>query len=57
MIARRYGLLGCDRMTLEEVGEVIGLTRERVRQIQVEGLKTLRKIMEKQGFSASLLYD
>jgi RNA polymerase nonessential primary-like sigma factor len=57
VIARRYGLLGCDRMTLEEVGEVIGLTRERVRQIQVEGLKALRKIMEEQGFSASLLYD
>ena len=57
VIARRYGLLGCDRMTLEEVGEVIGLTRERVRQIQVEGLKALRKIMEDQGFSASLLYD
>jgi RNA polymerase nonessential primary-like sigma factor len=44
-------------MTLEEVGEVIGLTRERVRQIQVEGLKTLRKIMEKQGFFSNLLYD
>lgn len=57
VISRRYGLLGCDRMTLEEVGEVIGLTRERVRQIQVEGLKALRKIMEDQGFSASLLYD
>ena len=57
VIARRYGLLGCDRMTLEEVGEVIGLTRERVRQIQVEGLKSLRKIMEEQGFSASLLYN
>src|SRR5436190_286737 len=57
VIARRYGLLGCDRMTLEEVGEVIGLTRERVRQIQVEGLKTLRKIMEKQGFFSNLLYD
>jgi RNA polymerase nonessential primary-like sigma factor len=54
VIARRYGLLGCDRMTLEEVGEVIGLTRERVRQIQVEGLKKLRRIMEKRGFSAHL---
>jgi RNA polymerase nonessential primary-like sigma factor len=39
VIARRYGLLGFEKSTLEEVGEQIGLTRERVRQIQVEALK------------------
>jgi RNA polymerase nonessential primary-like sigma factor len=32
--------------TLEEVGEEIGLTRERVRQIQVDALKRLRILME-----------
>jgi len=47
VIARRFGLLGHDKTTLEEVGQEIGLTRERVRQIQVEGLKTLRKMFEK----------
>jgi len=57
VLARRYGLLGYERMTLEEVGQVIGLTRERVRQIQVEGLKALRKIMEKDGFSSELLQE
>jgi len=57
VIGRRYGLLGYDRATLEEVGEIIGLTRERVRQIQVEGLKALRKIMEKHGFSADLVKE
>lgn len=55
VIARRYGLLGYDRSTLEEVGEMVGLTRERVRQIQVEALKALRKIMERHGFSHELL--
>lgn len=57
VLARRYGLLGYERMTLEEVGQVIDLTRERVRQIQVEGLKALRKIMEKNGFSADLITE
>ena len=37
--------------TLEEVGNEIGLTRERVRQIQVEALRKLREIVEKNGLS------
>jgi len=57
VLARRYGLLGHERATLEEVGEIIGLTRERVRQIQIEALKTLRKIMEQHGFSAEIAKD
>ncbi|PFG55333.1 RNA polymerase RpoS-like sigma 38 subunit [Vibrio sp. ES.051] len=36
VLARRFGLLGYEPSTLEEVGREIGLTRERVRQIQVE---------------------
>lgn len=57
VLARRYGMLGHEHATLEEVGQAIGLTRERVRQIQVEALKALRKIMEKHGFSADLIND
>ena len=56
VIMRRYGLSGYDRSTLEEVGEAIGLTRERVRQIQVEGLKVLKKILHKHGVSAEDLF-
>jgi len=41
---------------LEEVGHEIGLTRERVRQIQVEALKRMREIMEKQGLNASAIF-
>ncbi len=55
VVARRFGLLGHETATLEEVGQEIGLTRERVRQIQVEALKRLRRIMERQGLSVDAL--
>lgn len=57
VIARRFGLRGHERATLEDVGKAIGLTRERVRQIQVEALKALRKILEDQGLSDENLFD
>ncbi|MEO0436213.1 MAG: RNA polymerase sigma factor RpoS [Pseudomonadota bacterium] len=55
VVVRRFGLLGYDSSTLEEVGQEIGLTRERVRQIQVEALKRLRRVLERQGLSADAL--
>src|SRR5690606_31929005 len=57
VLERRFGLGDYERMTLEEVGKEIGLTRERVRQIQVEALKALRKLMEKQGISETILFN
>jgi RNA polymerase nonessential primary-like sigma factor len=57
VIARRFGLKGYDMSTLEEVGKEIGLTRERVRQIQVEALKHLREMLEKQGLSGDYLFS
>jgi RNA polymerase nonessential primary-like sigma factor len=56
VLARRFGLRGYRMSTLEEVGHEIGLTRERVRQIQVEALKRLRDILEKQGLSGETLF-
>ncbi len=56
VVARRFGLRGHETSTLEEVGREIGLTRERVRQIQVEALRRLRDILEKQGLDASSLF-
>jgi RNA polymerase primary sigma factor len=41
----RYGLDGDDPLTLKEIGERIGLTRERVRQIEHEALMRLRDAM------------
>ncbi len=55
VVERRFGLNGHDVTTLEEVGQQIGVTRERVRQIQIEALKRLRKIMESQGFSSDTI--
>lgn len=40
----------------EDVGREIGLTRERVRQIQVEGLRRLREILQAQGLSIEALF-
>jgi len=45
----RYGLEGEDPMTLKEIGERIGLTRERVRQIEHEALGKLRGAMSPEG--------
>jgi len=40
---------------LEQVGNEIGVTRERVRQIQIDALRRLRKILENEGFSQDFL--
>ena len=55
VVERRFGLHGYDISTLEQVGEQIGVTRERVRQIQIEALKRLREIMESQGYSGDVI--
>ena len=57
VLARRFGLLGYEQSTLEDVGKEIGLTRERVRQIQVEGLRRLREIVTHQGLSMESLFQ
>ncbi|NNM60109.1 MAG: RNA polymerase sigma factor RpoS [Legionellales bacterium] len=57
VLARRFGLRGFEKATLEEVGKAIGLTRERVRQIQVEGLHALRVIMERHGLSSEVVFE
>lgn len=56
VLARRFGLLGYEATTLEDVGREIGLTRERVRQIQVEGLRRLREILQTQGLNIEALF-
>ncbi len=53
VVVRRFGLRGHDVTTLEEVGREIGVTRERVRQIQVEALRNLRVMMEDEGFDCA----
>ncbi|NRB42895.1 MAG: RNA polymerase sigma factor RpoS [Pseudomonadales bacterium] len=57
VIARRFGLRGYEASTLEQVGKEIGLTRERVRQIQVEALKRMRDILSKEGLSSESVFS
>jgi RNA polymerase nonessential primary-like sigma factor len=55
VVVRRFGLAGRDVSTLEQVGVDVGVTRERVRQIQVEALSKLRKLLEHRGYSLDSL--
>jgi RNA polymerase primary sigma factor len=49
VIILRYGLVDSEPKTLEEIGRRLGLTRERVRQVEVESLKRLSKLQEMQA--------
>ena len=50
VVQYRYGLNGHGRKTLEEVGVLLGVTRERVRQIQLAALARLRDISSREGY-------
>jgi RNA polymerase nonessential primary-like sigma factor len=49
VIERRYGLGNTDVCTLEDIAVDLDLTRERVRQIQIEALEQLRRIIKRGG--------
>ena len=51
VIVRRFGLYDYERGTLEEVGKAVGLTRERVRQLQLDALRQLREMINREGLS------
>ncbi|TML19423.1 MAG: RNA polymerase sigma factor RpoS, partial [Actinobacteria bacterium] len=46
VVVMRYGLGGAEAQTLEEIGRRLGLTRERVRQIELESLRRLATLRE-----------
>ena len=48
VIELRYGLSGAEPLTLEEVGRTFGVTRERIRQIENNTLKKLKRLPEAQ---------
>ncbi|MBT4836773.1 MAG: RNA polymerase sigma factor RpoS [Methylococcales bacterium] len=56
VVERRFGLHGYETSTLEEVANELGVTRERVRQIQMDALRRLRDILERDGFSLDTLF-
>jgi RNA polymerase nonessential primary-like sigma factor len=51
VVEHRFGLHGKGRRTLEEVGQLLGVTRERVRQVQIAALVRLREISHREGVS------
>lgn len=55
ILSHRFGLNGYPEKTLEEVGVIFGLTRERIRQLQNQALKKLRKRMEARERAATRL--
>lgn len=55
VIERRYGLNGYDVCTLENLAESLSLTRERVRQIQIEALEGLRRLLRRRGVTKEYL--
>ncbi|NDV11842.1 RNA polymerase sigma factor RpoS [Crenobacter caeni] len=55
VIERRFGLNAHDTQTLESLAGELGLSRERVRQTQIEALDHLKRILRQQGIDATLL--
>ena len=54
ILCKRFGLYDKDKQTLEEISQELGVTRERVRQIESKALKKLAKVYQKRLRS---LYD
>lgn len=57
VVVRRFGLLGHDAETLEEVGDSLKITREKVRQIQMDALKRLKEMIKKEGLDENELFS
>ena len=56
VIVLRYGLCGREPKTLEEIGRVLGFTRERVRQIEIQALQRLGRLREMEAVAAAFGY-
>lgn len=54
IISMRFGLNGYDPMTLHEIGEIMKLSKERIRQIEAEALKELQETARNRDLEAAL---
>lgn len=57
IICRRYRLMGYEPHTLQEVADSVGLTRERIRQLQIKTLKTLKRSLERENYDLNILFS
>ncbi|HIJ22660.1 MAG: sigma-70 family RNA polymerase sigma factor [Gammaproteobacteria bacterium] len=55
VVVHRFGLLDEEEMTLDALGDEMGVTRERIRQIQVGALSHLHDILKRAGYSGDAL--
>ena len=55
VIEQRYGLNGVEAITLDRIAQTLGVTRERVRQIQNEALEQLRKDIYDRGIRKEMM--
>lgn len=56
IICRRFGLFGHESQTLQEVSDEVGLTRERIRQLQIMSLKKLKNHLQRDNYDISILF-
>ncbi|MCW8329392.1 RNA polymerase sigma factor RpoS [Photobacterium sp. SDRW27] len=57
ILCRRFGLLGYESQTLQQVADEVGLTRERIRQLQVSSLHKLKKAMKRNNYDLEILFS
>lgn len=54
VLIRRFGLQGESRQTLEEIGKIHNLTRERIRQIEISSVKRLKQLENMENYLAGV---
>lgn len=57
IICRRFGLLGYEPQTLQEVADAVGLTRERIRQLQIKNLTRLKRSLLHDNYNIEMLFS
>ena len=57
VVVRRFGLLNHKQETLDQVGREVGLTRELVRQIQIDARRRLNDMLKKNGLSSDIVFS